>query len=133
MTWFSLIPATLFAVACVFVPGYAVGWALKVPQRFRVGFAPLLSIAVISLAAIVTGKVGIHWGVIPSPRLYGCSGRHLMGSILFTWKAIRSSATLLPQRCIFRLALSRSYSRRSSVVTHYPRYGVWPGGIFPEP
>ena len=65
MTWFSLIPATLFAVACVFVPGYAVGWALKVPQRFRVGFAPLLSIAVISLAAIVTGKVGIHWGVIP--------------------------------------------------------------------
>lgn len=45
MSWLATIPLLLFAVVLAFGPGYAMGWALRVPARLRVFYAPLLTFA----------------------------------------------------------------------------------------
>ena len=64
MSWLATIPLLLFAVVLAFGPGYAMGWALRVPERLRVFYAPLLSFALVAVSAIVLGKTGIPWSLI---------------------------------------------------------------------
>ena len=64
MSWLATIPLLLFAVGLAFGPGYAMGWALRVPARLRVFLSPLLSFALIAVSAIVLGKIGIAWNLI---------------------------------------------------------------------
>ncbi len=64
MSWLATIPLLLFAVVLAFGPGYAMGWALRVPARLRVFLSPLLSFALIAVSAIVLGKTGIAWNLI---------------------------------------------------------------------
>ena len=64
MSWLATIPLLLFAVVLAFGPGYAMGWALRVPARLRVFLSPLLSFALIAVSAIVLGKIGIAWNLI---------------------------------------------------------------------
>lgn len=64
MSWLATIPLLLFAVVLAFGPGYAMGWALRVPARLRVFLSPLLSFAPIAVSAIVLGKIGIAWNLI---------------------------------------------------------------------
>jgi len=64
MSWLATIPLLLFAVVLAFGPGYAMGWALRVPARLRVFYAPLLSFALVAVSAIVLGKTGIPWSLI---------------------------------------------------------------------
>lgn len=64
MSWLATIPLLLFAVVVAFVPGYAMGWALRIPARLRVFYAPLLSFALVAVSAIVLGKTGIPWSLI---------------------------------------------------------------------
>ena len=64
MSWLATIPLILFAVVLAFGPGYAMGWALRVPARLRVFLSPLLSFALIAVSAIVLGKIGIAWNLI---------------------------------------------------------------------
>ena len=40
------------------------GWALRVPARLRVFYAPLLTFALVTVSAIVLGKTGIPWSLI---------------------------------------------------------------------
>jgi predicted ATP-dependent serine protease len=40
------------------------GWALRVPARLRVFYAPLLTFALVAVSAIVLGKTGIPWSLI---------------------------------------------------------------------
>ena len=60
----ATIPLLLFAVVLAFGPGYAMGWALRVPARLRVFYAPLLTFALVAVSAIVLGKTGIPWSLI---------------------------------------------------------------------
>ena len=55
MSWLATIPLLLFAVVLAFGPGYAMGWALRVPARLRVFYAPLLTFALVAVSAIVLG------------------------------------------------------------------------------
>ena len=64
MSWLATIPLLLFAVVLAFGPGYAMGWALRVPTRLRVFYAPLLTFALVAVSAIVLGKTGIPWSLI---------------------------------------------------------------------
>ena len=64
MSWLATIPLLLFAVVVAFVPGYVMGWALRVPARLRVFLSPLLSFALVAVSAIVLGKTGIAWSLI---------------------------------------------------------------------
>lgn len=64
MSWLATIPLLLFAVVLAFGPGYATGWALRVPARLRVFYAPLLTFALVTVSAIVLGKTGIPWSLI---------------------------------------------------------------------
>ena len=64
MSWLATIPLLLFAVVLAFGPGYAMGWALRVPTRLRVFYAPLLTFALVTVSAIVLGKTGIPWSLI---------------------------------------------------------------------
>ena len=64
MSWLATIPLLLFAVVLAFGPGYAMGWALRIPARLRVFLSPLLSFALIAVSAIVLGKIGIAWNLI---------------------------------------------------------------------
>ena len=64
MSWLATIPLLLFAVVLAFGPGYAMGWALRVPVRLRVFYAPLLTFALVAVSAIVLGKIGIAWNLI---------------------------------------------------------------------
>lgn len=63
MSWLATIPLLLFAVVLAFGPGYAMGWALRVPARLRVFYAPLLTFALVAVSAIVLGKTGIPWSL----------------------------------------------------------------------
>ena len=63
MSWLATIPLLLFAVVLAFAPGYAMGWALRVPARLRVFLSPLLSFALVAVSAIVLGKIGIAWNL----------------------------------------------------------------------
>lgn len=64
MSWLATIPLLLLAVVLAFGPGYAMGWALRIPARLRVFYAPLLSFALVAVSAIVLGKTGIPWSLI---------------------------------------------------------------------
>ena len=64
MSWLATIPLLLFAVVVAFVPGYAMGWALRIPARLRIFLSPLLSFALVAVSAIVLGKTGIAWSLI---------------------------------------------------------------------
>ena len=64
MSWLATIPRLPFAVVLAFGPGYAMGWALRVPTRLRVFYAPLLTFALVTVSAIVLGKTGIPWSLI---------------------------------------------------------------------
>ena len=64
MSWLATIPLLLFAVVLAFGPGYAMGWALRIPARLRAFYAPLLTFALVAVSAIVLGKTGIPWSLI---------------------------------------------------------------------
>ena len=65
MSWLATIPLLLFAVVLAFGPGYAMGWALRIPARLRVFYAPLLSFGLVGVSAIALGKIGIAWSLLP--------------------------------------------------------------------
>ena len=64
MSWLATLPLLLFAVVVAFVPGYAMGWALRIPTRLRIFLSPLLTFALVAVSAIVLGKTGIPWSLI---------------------------------------------------------------------
>ncbi len=65
MTWLDTAPLMLFALAVAFIPGYAMGWVLRIPARLRVFYSPLLSFGLVGVSAIALGKIGIAWSLLP--------------------------------------------------------------------
>ncbi len=64
MHWVEMIPLVLWGGALVFVPGFFIGWVLRLPLHRRLLDAPLLSVACLSVAAIVAGLLKLQWGVL---------------------------------------------------------------------
>lgn len=65
MDWPEALPALLTGLAVLFVPGVLVGLALKLRAFDAVALAPLISITMISLSAIVAPMTGISWSLLP--------------------------------------------------------------------
>ena len=93
MSWLATIPLLLFAVVLAFGPGYAMGWALRVPARLRVFYAPLLTFALVAVSAIVLGKTGIPWSLIsfvPVAAVLVAAAAGLMWLVGRRWPALAS-------------------------------------------
>lgn len=93
MIWLATIPLLLFAVVLAFGPGYAMGWALRVPARLRVFYAPLLTFALVAVSAIVLGKTGIPWSLIsfvPVAAVLVAAAAGLMWLVGRRWPALAS-------------------------------------------
>jgi hypothetical protein len=61
--WFAELPALLVALVVVFVPGLAMGFAVRLRGLSLWAFAPVLSTAATALLALVYGFVGVPWAV----------------------------------------------------------------------
>ena len=95
MSWLATIPLLLFAVVLAFGPGYAMGWALRVPARLRVFYAPLLTFALVAVSAIVLGKTGIAWSLIsfvPVAAVMVAAAAGLMWLVGRRWPALTSAS-----------------------------------------
>lgn len=95
MSWLATIPLLLFAVVLAFGPGYAMGWALRVPARLRVFYAPLLTFALVAVSAIVLGKTGIPWSLIsfvPVATVLVAAAAGLMWLVGRRWPALASAS-----------------------------------------
>ena len=95
MSWLATIPLLLFAVVLAFGPGYAMGWALRVPARLRVFYAPLLTFALVAVSAIVLGKTGIPWSPISFVRVAAvmvAAAAGLMWLVGRRWPALASAS-----------------------------------------
>lgn len=93
MSWLATIPLLLFAVVLAFGPGYTMGWALRVPARLRVFYAPLLTFALVAVSAIVLGKTGIPWSLIsfvPVAAVLVAAAAGLMWLVGRRWPALAS-------------------------------------------
>ena len=62
--WLFPLPL-LAALLAVFVPGLAIGFLLGLRGKWLWAWAPPASVAVISVAALVAGKIGFTWGFLP--------------------------------------------------------------------
>lgn len=95
MSWLATIPLLLFAVVLAFGPGYAMGWALRVPARLRVFYAPLLTFALVAVSAIVLGKTGIPWSLIsfvPVAAVLVAAAAGVMHLVGRRWPALASAS-----------------------------------------
>lgn len=95
MSWLATIPLLLFAVVLAFGPGYAMSWALRVPARLRVFYAPLLTFALVAVSAIVLGKTGIPWSLIsfvPVAAVLVAAAAGLMWLVGRRWPALASAS-----------------------------------------
>lgn len=95
MSWLATIPLLLFAVVLAFGPGYAMSWALRVPARLRVFYAPLLTFALVAVSAIVLGKTGIPWSLIsfvPVAAVMVAAAAGLMWLVGRRWPALASAS-----------------------------------------
>lgn len=95
MSWLATIPLLLLAVVLAFGPGYAMGWALRIPARLRVFYAPLLSFALVAVSAIVLGKIGIPWSLIsfvPVAAVLVAAAAGLMWLVGRRWPALASAS-----------------------------------------
>ena len=94
MSWLATIPLLLFAVVVAFVPGYAMGWALRIPTRLRIFLSPLLTFALVAVSAIVLGKTGIPWSLIsfvPVAAVLVAAAAGLMWLVGRRWPALASA------------------------------------------
>lgn len=55
----------LVGLAAVFFPGFLMGMALRLPLRYCLTLAPILSVGSMVVAAVVAGKAGWSWGFAP--------------------------------------------------------------------
>lgn len=61
--WFEVIPIVMIAMLVVFVPGIAVGFALRLRGLLLWGFAPAAGVAALAVSAVVVGLTPMHWSV----------------------------------------------------------------------
>lgn len=93
MTWLPLlIPATV-TVLWLWVPGVLVGSALRLRPTVLWGLAPLFSIAMVALSAVLAPFLGVGWGPAPAALL-----TLVLGAALWVPRLVRrkSATTVAP-------------------------------------
>ncbi|MCL2736623.1 MAG: hypothetical protein FWD75_08365 [Propionibacteriaceae bacterium] len=65
MDWFILVPYVAVALASLLIPGLLVGAVTRLRGWALVQVAPVLSVTIISVAAIVAQKIHLSWGWLP--------------------------------------------------------------------
>ena len=63
MDWLSAAPALMISVLILVIPGIAVGFALRVRAFDALALAPLISVTLISVSAIIASLVGVGWNI----------------------------------------------------------------------
>lgn len=64
MTWLAFAPVLLLAVVVLYVPGLALGLAIGARRFTLWATAPAITVAFVSIAAIVFGRLGIDWSLV---------------------------------------------------------------------
>ena len=64
MTWFAFAPVLLLAVGVLYVPGLALGLAIGARRFTLWATAPAITVAFVSVAAIIFGRLGIDWSLV---------------------------------------------------------------------
>lgn len=65
MSWWNTLPAFAAALVIVFGPGGVLAYFIGARRLAVLCFAPLLTIAIIGVAGIAAGFVGLPWSVLP--------------------------------------------------------------------
>lgn len=63
MSWLSSLPALLAAVAVVLLPGAALAWSLGFRRTSLLGLAPVLSLSIAGVGAVLAPFVHVEWGI----------------------------------------------------------------------
>ncbi|GAA1514918.1 hypothetical protein BJ978_001961 [Agromyces terreus] len=65
MSWLEFVPPLLMAAAVMFGPGFALGFAAGARRFTLWAVAPAITVAFLSVLAIVYGRLGIEWAPLP--------------------------------------------------------------------
>ncbi|MFD5866067.1 DUF6541 family protein [Agromyces sp. NPDC127015] len=65
MSWLEFVPSLAVAVAVLFGPGLALGLSIGARRLTLWAIAPAITVAFLSLLAIVYGGIGISWSLLP--------------------------------------------------------------------
>ena len=63
MSWLTSLPALLAAVAVVLFPGAALAWSLGFRRTSLLGLAPVLSLSIAGVGAVLAPFVHVQWGL----------------------------------------------------------------------
>ena len=63
MSWLTSLPALLAAVAVVLLPGAALAWSLGFRRTSLLGLAPVLSLSIAGVGAVLAPFVHVEWGI----------------------------------------------------------------------
>ena len=63
MSWMTVIAPFIVGIIVVFVPGLLLAVALKMRGFDAFGIAPALSVAMVSISAMVAPMVGVDWAL----------------------------------------------------------------------
>ncbi|WP_035749242.1 DUF6541 family protein [Arthrobacter sp. 35W] len=81
MQWLSTVPAMACALAVLLVPGLGLAWFLRMRGFAVVAAAPVLSVALIAVAATIAPFLSIPWSLLPVAALtvLACLAAHFAG------------------------------------------------------
>ncbi|UEL27363.1 DUF6541 family protein [Pseudarthrobacter sp. L1SW] len=65
MSWFSVIPMAAVCIALLFLPGTLIVLALGLRNPAFVAVAPLLTVSIVAVSAIVAPYAGVSWSLLP--------------------------------------------------------------------
>lgn len=100
MSWFSVLPTALACLLLLFVPGTLLLLALGLRNPAFLAVAPVLTVMVVSVTAIVAPYLGIGWSILPV-----AAATILLAAVLF---AIGRIPALRPRVRPWRAALAGS-------------------------
>lgn len=65
MSWFSVIPMAAVCIALLFLPGTLIVLALGLRNPAFVAVAPLLTVSIVAVSAMVAPYAGVGWSLLP--------------------------------------------------------------------
>lgn len=65
MSWFSVVPTAIACLLLLFLPGILLILALGLRNPAFLAVAPLLTVSVVSVTAIIAPYLGVRWSILP--------------------------------------------------------------------
>jgi hypothetical protein len=97
MSWFSTAPAILACLGLLFIPGALVVAALGVRRPWYLAVAPLLSITLVAVTAILAPFLGVAWSLLPVSVVTLIVSLAFLGArLLLQRKGVQAEAPALP-------------------------------------